>query len=97
MAKPKSLPPLTPRPRQILDLVLNAVALGNHDNDGEVGAIARQLGMTEKRLETMLEKMEEQGYIAVKNEFVYPTLAAILHQNPTMVEKEAKTILRRLK
>src|SRR5438270_2735915 len=97
MPRRKSLPALTPRPGQIMDLVLNSIALGTHDNEGEVGAIAKQLGMTEKPLRTMLEKMEEQGYVTVKNDFVYPTVEAILHQNPSIEEKEAKAILRRLK
>jgi DNA-binding IclR family transcriptional regulator len=97
MPKRKRLPALTPRPRQILDFVLNSVALGTHDNEGEIGAIAKQLGMTEKRLRTTVEKMEEQGYVTLKNDFVYPTVAAILHQNPSMSENEAKAVLRRLR
>src|SRR5436853_1384335 len=51
MPKRKSLPPLTPRAVQIVNLVVNSVALGTHDNDAEIGVIARQLGMAPKRLQ----------------------------------------------
>src|SRR3954452_7672640 len=97
MVKRKSLPPLTPRGVQIVNLVVNSVALGTHDNDAEIGAIARQLGTPPKRLETMLHKLEDQGWITVKNDFVYPTVAALRWQNPELSEKAAAKITRSLK
>src|SRR5438876_8826446 len=97
MSKRKSLPPLTPRAVQIVNLVVNSVALGTHDNDAEIGAIAKQLGMVPKRLQTILHKLEEQGWLVVKNDFVYPTAAALRWQNPGLSEKAAAKLLRSLK
>ncbi len=97
MAKRKSLPPLTPRAVQIVNLVVNSVALGTHDNDAQIGAIAKQLGMAPQRLQTILHKLDEQGWLTVKNDFVYPTVAALRWQNPGLSEKTAGKILRSLK
>ncbi len=97
MAQRKSLPPLTPRAVEIVNLVVNSVALRTHDNDAEVGAIAKQLGMAPKRLETMLHKLADQGWLTVKNNFVYPTVAALRWQDPDLSEKAAIKILRSLK
>jgi len=96
MPKRKSLPPLTPRAVQIVNLFVNSVALGTHDNDAEIGAIAQQLGMTPKRLQTILHKLEEQGWVLVRNDFVYPTVAALRWQNPELGEKAAAKLIRSL-
>jgi DNA-binding IclR family transcriptional regulator len=92
-----ALPPLTPRAREVVNYVVNAVALGTHDNDAEVGAMAKKLGTTPGRLATILRKLEEQGYLTVKNDFVYPTVAALRWQNPELSEQEAKRIINRLR
>jgi DNA-binding MarR family transcriptional regulator len=98
MAKRKtSLPPLTPRAREVVNYIVNAVALGTHDNDAEIGAVAKKLGTTPGRLITIVRKLEEQGYVTVKNDFVYPTVAALRWQNPSLSEAEAQKILRRLR
>jgi DNA-binding IclR family transcriptional regulator len=97
MAKPKSLPPLTPRAREIVNLVVNAVALRTHGNDAEVGAMAKQLSMSPKRLQTMLHKLEEQGWLTLRNDFVYPTVPALQWQNPGLSDREAAKIIRSLK
>jgi len=97
MPKRKSLPPLTPRAREIVNLVVNAVALRTHDNDAEVGAMAKQLGMSPKRLQTMLHKLEEQGWLTVKNDFAYSTVTARQWQNPELSDREAAKIIRALK
>ena|SRR5438270_871338 len=97
MSKRKPLPPLTPRAVQIVNLIVNSVALGTHDNDAEVGAIAKQLGTPPKRLETMLHKLEGQGWVTLTNDFVYPTVAALRWQNPDLSEKAAAKIIRSLK
>jgi DNA-binding IclR family transcriptional regulator len=94
---PVALPPLTPRAREVVNLVVNSVALGVHDNDAEVGAIAAQLGMSPARLASMLRKLEDQGYVTIKNDFVYPTVTALRWQNPTLSEQEAKHVLRSLR
>jgi DNA-binding IclR family transcriptional regulator len=97
MAKRKTLPPLTPRAVEIVNLVVNSVALGTHDNDAEIGAIAKQLSMAPQRLQTMLHKLEEQGWLTVKNDFAYPTVAALRWQDPELSEAAATKILRSTK
>jgi DNA-binding IclR family transcriptional regulator len=94
MPKRKQLPALTPRARQVVNLVVNAVALGSHDNDAEIGALARQLETTPARLQTILRKLEQQGWLTVKNDFVYPTAEALRWQNPELDERAARKILR---
>jgi hypothetical protein len=91
--KRRELPPLTPRAKEIVNHVINTVALGNHDNDGEMGAIAQRLEMTPARLQTMLGRLVEQGYLTMKGDFVYPTVAALLWQNPDLPEAEARRVL----
>ena len=93
----KGLPALTPRAREVVTAVVNAVALGVHDDEGEFGALARQLGTTAGRLTTIVNKLEGQGWVTVKNDFVYPTVEALRWQNPQLDEREAAKILRRLK
>jgi DNA-binding IclR family transcriptional regulator len=97
MPKQKALPPLTPRAKQVVNFVVNAVAFGTHDNDGEVGAIAEQLETTEGRLQPILRKLQDQGYLELKGNFVYPTVAALRRQNPALTERQAANILRRLR
>jgi hypothetical protein len=97
MAKRKSLPPLTPKAREVVQFVVNAVALGTHDDDGEVGAIAKALETTPARLLTLARKLEEQGWLTVKNDFLYPTVEALRWQNPDLSEAEAKKVLKQLR
>lgn len=93
----KALPPLTPRAREIVTAVINAVALGTHDDEAEIGQLAKKLGTTDARLETIVRKLEEQGWLTLKNDFVYPTVAALRWQNPDLDEREAAKVLRQLK
>jgi DNA-binding IclR family transcriptional regulator len=91
------LPALTPRARQVVNLVVNSVALGSHDNDAEVGALATQLETSPARLRTILRKLEEQGWLTVKSDFVYPTIEALRWQNPNLEERDARKMLRSLR
>jgi hypothetical protein len=97
MPRRKSLPPLTPRAREAVNAVVNSVALGTHDDDAEVGALAKAIGMTASRLEVLLRKLEAQGWIEVKNGFVYPTTEALKWQNPQLDDKAAAKLLKALK
>jgi len=97
MSKRKSLPSLTPRARDIVTFVVNTVALGAHDDEGDVGAIATAIGMMPARLQTTLRKLEEQGWLTVKQDFVYPTVDALRWQNPELDERAARKLLRSLK
>jgi len=92
--KPTSLPPLTPRGREIVTLVINSAALGAHLTDGQVGAVADELGMTRGRLHAMLRRLE--GWLTVENGFLIPTSAALRWQNPKIKDSEAAALLRKL-
>jgi hypothetical protein len=61
MAKPKLSENLTPRAREVLQLVVNSVALGTHDDDAEVGALAKTIGTTPGRLQSVLHYMTCDG------------------------------------
>ena len=91
-----SLPALTPRAREIMMLVINSVALGTHDDEAEIGAIAERLGSTPARVLTIVRKLEQQGYATLKSDFVYPTAAALRWQNPDLSQREAAAVLRKL-
>jgi len=93
----KRLPPLTPRAREVVNYVVNAVALGTHDNDAELGAMAKKLGTTPGRLAALVRKLEEQGYLTLKSDFVYPTVDALRWQNPSLSEADAQKLLRKLR
>jgi len=86
-------PKLTPRAREVVTLVINAIALGSHEERCEFGAIADELGMTRGRLGALLRRLE--GWLTVEDGFVYPTVAALQWQNPDVSEKEARAILRK--
>lgn len=88
---------LTPRARQVLTLVVNAVALGRHDDDAEIEAIAKTIGTPAGRLTLIVRKLEEQGYVTTKRDFVYPTVAGLRWQNPAVTEQEARAVLRKLR
>jgi hypothetical protein len=83
-----------------MSLVLNAVAFGTHGDVGNIDSLAEQLGTTTGRLRSMLQKLAGQGYLTIEgkvDETVYPTVAALRRQDPKLSEREARTLLRRLK
>ena len=96
MAKRKNLPPLTPRARQVVNHVVNTVALGTHDNDAEIGAVAEAIEMTPARLLTVAEKLAEQGWLSIQGGFLYPTIDALRWQEPDLSEAAARRLLRKL-
>lgn len=96
MAKRKPIH-LTPRAREVLQLVVNSVALGTHDDEAETGAIAKTIGTTPGRLAAIVHKLVEHGLATVKRDFVYPTVAGLRWQNPKLSEREAQAVLRKLK
>ena len=59
--------------------------------------IAKRLKMSPQRLQTILHKLEGQRWLTVKNDFVYPTVAALRWQNPDLSENAAGKIIRSLK
>lgn len=100
MARQKSQPPrLTERGRQIVALVVNAVAFKTHGDDGELETLAGELGTTGARLRPMLRRLEAQGWLTVEGQsakFVYPTVAALRWVDPKLTTKEAQAIVKRL-
>jgi hypothetical protein len=88
------LRPLTPRAREVVTLVINSAALGSFETDGQLGAVADKIGMTRGRLQALLRRLD--GWLAVKNGYLVPTVAALRWQNPAMVEREAAALHRRL-
>jgi DNA-binding MarR family transcriptional regulator len=88
---------LTPRGRQVLNLVMNSVALGTHDEEADIGTLAKTIGTTAGRLQSVVGKLAEQGLITVKRDFIYPTVAALRWQDPSLSERDARTLLRKLK
>ena len=97
-AKRIAKPPvqLTPRARQVLNFVINSVALETHDDDAEIGSIAKGIGTTPRGLQPVLQKLVDLGFVEIRRDFVYPRPAALRWQNPAMTEREAKAILRKL-
>ena len=55
------------------------------------------MSTTPARLEAIIRKNESQGYLKLKSTFVYPTVAALPAQQPSITDPEAKAVLRRLK
>src|SRR5262245_23966752 len=88
---------LTPRAREVLQLVVNSVALGTHDDDAEIGALAKTIGTTPGRLQSVLKKLVQQGLVTINRDFVYPTVAGLRWQNPKVSEREAKAVLKKLR
>jgi hypothetical protein len=48
-------------------------------------------------LQTILRKLESQGWVTVESDFVYPTAAALQWQNPALDDREVAKVLRQLK
>ena len=97
MTKRKKFPALTPRARQVVNFVVNSVALGTHDNDGEIGAVAKGIEMSPVRLRTVAETLQEQGWLTIRDDFLYPTVEALRWQEPELSEADAKRVLRKLR
>lgn len=100
MAKRKGkLGPLTPRGRGILAFVFNSIAFKSHDQNCDVESLAAQLETKPGTLRAMLAKMADEGYVTVEGsaEYVYPTVAAFLKQQPELTEKAATSILKRVR
>src|SRR4051794_10927415 len=94
MPKRKRLLPLTPRAREVVNFVINSVALGTHDDEAESGVIAQRIGTTPARLHTILHKLQGQDWLTVKSDFVYPTVEAVRWQNPALDDRAARKVLR---
>jgi len=96
----KPLPPLRGVGKQVLDFVMNNVALTSYGECCSVEGIAEHLGRTPGRFLPTLRKLAEQGYITIEGDtypWVYPTVAALEQQDKTLTQKQAEAILARLR
>jgi DNA-binding MarR family transcriptional regulator len=93
------LGPLTPRGREILAYVFNSIAFSSHDDNCDVETLAERLGLKPGILRRTLAKMTDAGYVTVEGsaEYVYPTVTALLKQEPELTEKAATSILKRVR
>ena len=99
-AKPKHLPPLSGVQRQVMAYVMNNVAFDNYGDCCSVDDVAKELKRSPGRFMPTLRKLVEKGYLTIQGEtfpWVYPTIAALRHQDPTLSEAQAKKILARIK
>ena len=79
--------------------VINSVAFDNYGDCCSVDAVAEKLKRTAGRFMPTLRKLVEKGYLTIRGEavpWVYPTAAALRHQNRKLSEAEAKKILARI-
>src|SRR3569833_1769206 len=91
----KRLAPVTGNSRHVVDYVMNNVALGGYSDCCGTNDIALKMDRDPNRFRAVLAKLAEAGYVTIsgKSEKVYPTVAAIMHQNPRLTEPESKRIL----
>lgn len=80
--------------------VMNAIALRQFDRAGSTEDVAAAVGTTPGRLKSVLDRLEEQGYIARQGRaltYVYPTLDALLAWDPKLGRAAAQSLLAGLK
>ena len=73
-----------------MTFVLNAVALGTFKDTCSVEGIAHGLGKNPTRLESIVRKLQEKGYVILKGKalaWVYPTPAALQAKTTVLVRK----------
>ena len=80
-----------------MTFVINTVALGSHDDEAEIGTMANTLGVKTANLQRMVAKLQDQGWLTIKNDFVYPTSAALRWQNPELTDNAAAKLVRSLR
>ena len=98
--KPRALPPLTGVAQQVLAHLLNSIVLGNYPDAGSVEQIAEELGKSAAGIRRAVNTLVDKGYASVQGqtvETVYPTIAALRQQDPSLSEPAAKKILTRIK
>lgn len=92
----KKLGPLTGIARELFTHVLNAIAFEQYRDCCAVDDLAVKFGKTPGRLQPAIRKLVEQNYVTVEGKtfpILYPTVAALRHQNPKLSNAEAERIL----
>ena len=98
VARPKKLGPLTGIARELFTHVLNSIAFERYGDCCSVDDLADRFGRTPGRLKPAIRKLVEQGYVTVEGDtypMIYPTVAALRHQDPKLSKAEAQRILAR--
>jgi hypothetical protein len=98
-ARPAALPPLQGIEQRVMAYVSSSVAFENYGDCCSVEDMAARFRRTPGRFLTLLRKLEAKGYVTIRGEtlpWVYPTVAALRHQDETLSETRAKRILRRI-
>ena len=96
----KKLGPLTGIAKELFTHVLNSIAFERYGDCCAVDDLAEKFGKTPGRLKPAVRKLVEQGYITVEGDIypvIYPTVAALRHQDPKLSKAEAERILARVR
>ena len=96
----KRLPPLTGLARELFTRVINGIAFENYGDCCAVDDLAGELGKTTGRLQPAVRKLVKAGYVTVEGEvfpMIYPTVAALRHQDPKLSVDQAKAILAKVR
>ena len=96
----KKLAPLTGIARELFTQVLNSIAFEKYGDCCAVDDLAERFGKTPGRLQPALRKLVEQGYVTVEGDLfpiIYPTVAALRHQDPKLSKSDAEQILAKVR
>lgn len=99
-AEPAKLPVLTGVAKELFTRVLNSIAFEQCTDCCAVDDLAEKLGKPSGRLQPAVRKLVEQGYVTVEGDIypiVYPTAAALRHQNPKLSQQEAEAIVAKVR
>ena len=94
------LGPLKPAARQLVAHVISSMALQDYRHCCNLDGLARSLGKNPKRLQSTLKRLAEQGWLRLDSkdpQTVYPTVAALRWQDPTLSDAQARKMLRSIK
>lgn len=92
----KKLGPLTGIAKELFTHALNSIAFEQYRDCCAVDDLAVKFGKTPGRLKPAIRKLVEQGYVTVEGKtfpILYPTIAALRHQDPKLSKAEAERIL----
>jgi DNA-binding IclR family transcriptional regulator len=95
-----SLPRLTGLAQQVLIHLLNGIALDQYPDCCSIEEIAAALRKTPGGIRRAVNSLVDKGYASIEGEIlemVYPTVAALRQQDPSLTESAAKGILARIK
>jgi hypothetical protein len=98
--QPKKLGPLTGIAHDLFTHVLNSIAFEQYGDCCTVDDIAERFGKTPGQLQPAIRKLVEQGYVTVEGNLfpiIYPTTAALRHQDSRLSETQAKQILAKVR